>query len=208
MLLGKKEAANVVTITWRVPIGSHSSRYLVPYNMAQDDKEPRSWSCSGPLPLTGQKHLVSVWRGKSGVAHMECGYHSCLTHHVPRSRHFSLPKTQHTGPAAFLRECLACRTRQHHVRNACPAPSRDRRCLVSGYALLLSGGQLSLLVETYPDIGSVTWLWMRSNAGMVSGGRRPNPHSVATPKSATHCCAALMRVSVPSTPSVTWTTPR
>lgn len=30
-----------------------------------------------------------------------------------------------------------------------------------------------------PQTGSATWLWMRSNAGMVSGGRRPNPHSVA-----------------------------
>lgn len=87
-----------------------------------------------------------------------------------------------------------------------PGPS-DRQD-ESAVAVGRVSSRWSMRWETYPDRGSATWLWMRSNAGMVSGGRRPNPHSVATPKSATHCCAALMRVSVPSTPSVTWTNPR
>ncbi len=48
----EKAPANFVTITWRVPIVSRSKLYLLPEKMAQDEKEPRSWSCSVLLPLS------------------------------------------------------------------------------------------------------------------------------------------------------------
>ncbi len=46
------------------------------------------------------------------------------------------------------------------------------------------------------------------SVGTVSGGRRPKPHSVATPKSVTTCRAAATRRFAPSRPSVRCTSPR
>ena len=56
--------------------------------------------------------------------------------------------------------------------------------------------------------GALTAWWMRSSSGMVAGGRRPQPHSVATPKPPAKRRAAASRRCVPSTPSVWWTRPR
>jgi hypothetical protein len=51
-------------------------------------------------------------------------------------------------------------------------------------------------------IGALTVPWMRSSSGMVADGRRPQPHSVATPKPETKRRANSMRRIVPATPSV------
>lgn len=124
VLVGKKATANFVTITWRVPIGRRSSHHLLPYKMAQDEKKPRSRHCSVPLPLTGQKHHVSVWPGKCGVAHIPRGHHSCLTHHVPISRHLSLLKTRAARDQQhFLGDISLVERGSVSLGSAYPAPS-------------------------------------------------------------------------------------
>src|SRR5262249_38275294 len=55
----------------------------------------------------------------------------------------------------------------------------------------------------YP--ASATWRWSCSRADIVSGGRRPKPHSVAIPKSVITFRAVARRRSAPSSPSVIWT---
>ena len=116
VLVGKKATANFVTITWRVPIGRRSSHQLLPYKMAQDEKKPRSRHCSVLLPLTGQRHHVSVWLGKCGVAHIPRGHHSFDSSCSNKQTFFSPQDESRTGPAAFLRGHLPCRTRQRLVR--------------------------------------------------------------------------------------------
>src|SRR5437660_587168 len=64
------------------------------------------------------------------------------------------------------------------------------------------------LFDQYPSRGAATSLWIRKSSEIVSGFRRPIPHSVATPKSTTTFCAAAILLRVPSTPSVKCTNPR
>src|SRR5690606_38935779 len=73
--------------------------------------------------------------------------------------------------------------------------------------LALHGSPLEGWERARP-VRSATSAWIARSFATVSGGRRPNPHSVAMPKSATARSAAATRASVPSTPSVKWTRPR
>src|SRR5262249_6081289 len=53
-----------------------------------------------------------------------------------------------------------------------------------------------------------TSAWMRSRFGIVSGGLRPKPHSVAIPKPLACFSAAAIRRCVPVAPSESCTRPR
>jgi hypothetical protein len=49
---------------------------------------------------------------------------------------------------------------------------------------------------------SSTLIWISSKLGICADGRRPNPHSVAMPKSGNTAFAASIRARVPTAPSV------
>src|SRR5262249_53914098 len=57
-------------------------------------------------------------------------------------------------------------------------------------------------------LSSATSAWIFKSCGMVSGARRPKPHSVARPNSSMTLRAAASRRREPSTPSVKWISPR
>ena len=170
VLVGKKATANFVTITWRVPIGRRSSHQLLPYKMAQDEKKPRSRHCSVLLPLTGQRHHVSLWLGKCGVAHIPRGHHSFDSSCSNKQTFFSPQDESRTGPAAFLRGHLPCRTRQRLVRKCVSRSVLGQGCLVSGHASLCSqtDDQASWLAISPSMLASTPW---RVSTGLVTQDR-------------------------------------
>jgi len=170
VLVGKKATANFVTITWRVPLGRRSSHQLLPYKMAQDEKKPRSRHCSVLLPLTGQRHHVNVWLGNCGVAHIPRGHHSFDSSCSNKQTFFSPQDESRTGPAAFLRGHLPCRTRQRLVRKCVSRSVLGQGCLVSGHASLCSqtDDQASWLAISPSMLASTPW---RVSTGLVTQDR-------------------------------------
>src|SRR6266581_8905635 len=98
------------------------------------------------MPLTGQRHHVSVWLGKCGVAHIPRGHHSFDSSCSNKQTFFSPQDESRTGPAAFLRGHLPCRTRQRLVRKCVSRSVLGQGCLERRTRLsLFSDGRPGLL---------------------------------------------------------------
>jgi hypothetical protein len=140
--------------------------------MAQDEKKPRSRHCSVLLPLIGQRHHMHVWLGTCEVAHIPRGHHSCLTHHVPISRHFSLLKTRAARDQQhFLGDISLVERGSVSLGSAYPAPSPGQGCLERRTRLSLcsqTDDQASWLAISPSMLASTPW---RVSAGLVTQDR-------------------------------------